>query len=122
MGPQQDETLHTTFEHIMHSSQLSSQPQPQLQQTAEHYVWRQAHILRLQVPNYLQPPRHSTYVSQDSSLRLKASLYNPNDSSADSSLEVEAANDLRFGGTPGSSSKEYKNSLTIQQIDYVFQG
>jgi hypothetical protein len=120
VGPQEDTSLQATFEHIMVSCQPSSRPQPE--QIAEKYVWRQAHILRLQIPEDFQAPRHYTYVSQDGSLKLKASLYNPGDSWPDTSVEDDAAKDLRFGGTPGTSSEEYQKDLGIQQIDYVFQG
>jgi hypothetical protein len=120
VGPQEDKTLQATFEHIMVSCQPSSRPQPE--HIAAQYVWRQAHILRLQIPEDLQAPRHYTYVSQDGSLKLKASLYNPGDSWPDTSVEDDAAKDLRFGGPPGTFSEEYQKNLGIQQIDYVFQG
>jgi hypothetical protein len=78
VGPQQHKTLQAIFEHIMLTCQPSSRPQPE--QISEQYVWRQAHILLLQIPESLQPPIHYTYVSQDGNLKLKASLYNPGES------------------------------------------
>jgi hypothetical protein len=120
VGPQEDKTLQATFEHIMITCQPSSRPQPE--QIAEQYVWRQAHILRLQIPEDHQPPIHYTYVSKDGSLKLKASIYNPGDNWPDNSVEDDAAKDLRFGGTQGTSSEEYQKNLGINQIDYVFQG
>jgi hypothetical protein len=120
VGPLEDKTLQATFEHIMVTCQPSSRPQPE--KIAVQYVWRQAYILRLQIPEELQPPRHYTYVSHDGSLKLKASLYSPGDNWPDTSVEDDAAKDLRFGGTPGISREEYQNNLGINQIDYVFQG
>lgn len=78
------------------------------EQIAEQYVWRQAHVLRLQIPEDLQPPIHYTYVSQDGSLKLKASLYNPDDSWTDNSVEDDVSKDLRFGQTQGTSSEKYQ--------------
>jgi hypothetical protein len=120
VGPMDDKTLRSTFERITASGQSSSRPQPK--QTTDHYLWRQADILRLQIPDYLQPPRYYTYVSPDGSLKLKVSLYNSGDSWFDNSLEGDAAKDLRFGGTPGIPSMKNINNVAIQQIAYDFQG
>ena len=120
VGPIEDESLQTTFEHIMTSSQPSARPSTD--QANEDYVWRQASVLRLQVPEKLHPPRHYTYASSDGTVKLKASLYNPGDSWPETTVEDEAAKDLRFGGTKGDSSEDYRNNLSIEQINYVFQG
>ena len=120
VGPMDDKTLQATFEHITASGQPSSRPQPE--QITDRYLWRQADILRLQIPDYLQPPRHYTYVSPGGSLKLKASLYKPGDSWPDNGLEDDAAKDLRFGGSPGIPSMKSINNVAIEQIAYDFQG
>jgi hypothetical protein len=120
VGPQDDKTLQATFEQILASGQTSTKPQPE--QITDHYIWRQAQMLRLQIPDYLKPPRHYTYVSADGSFKLKASWYGTGESWPDTSIEDDAAEDLRFGGDMGASSIEYLHNLAIEQVASVFQG
>jgi hypothetical protein len=120
VGPYENTSLQATFDHIIASAQLSSETQSE--PIADHYVYRQANVLLLNIPKALQPPRYYTYVSQDGSLKLKASLYNPSDSWPDNSVEMHAAKDMRFAGTMGLSSKEHQNNVAVQKIDYIFQG
>jgi hypothetical protein len=120
VGPQDDKTLQATFEQILASGQTSTTPQPE--QITDHYIWRQAQMLRLQIPDYLKPPRHYTYVSADGSFKLKASWYGTGDSWPDTSIEDDAAKSLRFGGEIGASNIEYLHNLAIEQVASVFQG
>ncbi len=120
VGPSEDHSLQATFEHIVTTSQPIAWPQSPL--LSDEYVWRQAQILRLQVPTQLKPPRHYTFVSSDGSVNLKVSVYQPGDSWPDSSLREQAENDLRFGGKVGKVSEQVKSNLGIQEIDYVFKG
>lgn len=120
VGPLEDESLAADFERIVNTCMPSSQAEPT--EVDDGYIWRQAHILRMQVPESLVPPRNYTYVSTDGSLKLKASLYNPGDNWPNTSVADEAARDLRFGGTRGETQEEQYSDLVIEKIDYVFQG
>jgi hypothetical protein len=120
VGLLKDKMLKATFDHILASSLLSSRSQPE--KKSDHYVWRQANILRLQIPDYLQSPKHYTYASQDGSLKLKVSLYSPGDTWLYNRVEIDAAKDLRFGGHMGTSRVDYQKNLVIQQVDYLYQG
>ena len=120
VGPQDDKTLQATFEQILASGQASTKPQPE--QITDHYIWRQAQMLRLQIPDDLKPPRHYTYVSADGSFKLKASWYGTGESWPDTSIEDDAAKDLRFGGDMGATSRVYLHNLAIEQVATIFQG
>ena len=118
VGPQEDKSFGVEFKHIMATSLPISQPEPE--DVAAQYVWRQAHILRFQAPVELKAPRHYTYVSSNG-ITLKASFYNPGESWPDNSVADDTAKDLRFGGTQGKLQDDIFGDLSIQQLDAVFQ-
>jgi hypothetical protein len=120
VGPKEDKTLKDTFEHIVTSSQISSNAKRI--EVKNGFVIRQANILSLQLPEQLQPPKHYTFVSPDSGLKLKVSLYPLEENWPDDSLEVNVAKDMRFGGKAESMSKELHQKIEIRKVAYTFQG